>query len=462
MTDWAKSLKGQLGPDGHPYSPDSVHDWSGGLVSTWKVGNLWQKMPQVHVGGAQQGPGPLPQEREQWLEKMVAFQPGANGASTLKEFLETQRRPEWMSLKRRARKLNEQTWPLVKDWAREKVGQRVASGRGIWSLSGDVAKLSGGLISQSGVFAAWREDAGGSQPRSGQLPEGSGAPNEAEIEVLSHVALGESDTTIAAPMPGGQGVGVAGVDALDRAGAMASGDDGPPLLNYVAFGEDGADHGRLEVDLGGRVLFELSEGWENPFPQDIEMTGTFSPQHSSPDVTGMGGIDASDPGPAAVFEGSAVGAGAGLVRPGAQGVGAAEIGASDWAGAMPSGGGSDGSAGGVVDSAPPVPSVGVPVDRSLLSALVAENPAGVRELLGPVLDGDLVGFLSDPDEVRAELGRAGEPDGERLAQVTELLQVRVGHWLVENRAGLPAEVLRQRVFLPYLGQRARELQEQDP
>ncbi|MEO3778394.1 LuxR C-terminal-related transcriptional regulator [Micromonospora sp. B11E3] len=718
VTDWVKSLKGQLGPDRHPYSTLSVHLWSGGLISTGAVGRLWQKMPQVDVGGSQPGPGPLPQEREQWLEKMVAFQPGHNGASTLKEFLETQQLPEWMGLERRGGKLNEQTWPMVKDWARKKLGQRVADGRGIWSLSGDVAKLSGGLISQSGVSAAWREDAGGSQPRSGQLPEGPEAPNEAEIEVLSYVALGESNRTIAArpgltrakvrkrlasamrkldkrrrmeavaearrrgllpadnaaqgsasgaasggsavgggaglgpvvgpdqshqaspssveaievdadrwqPMPGGQGVGAAEVDAPDRAGAMASGDDGPPLLDYVAFGEDGADHGRLEVDLGGRVLSALSEGREAPAPREIEMTDNLSPQQPSPDSTGTGGIDAPDPGPAAVFEGSAFGAGAGAPvvgpvqshqaspssveaievdadrwqpMPGGQGVGAAEVDASDWAGAMPSGEGGpplldylafgdgtdhgqpevalggqawslspegreapapreiemtdnlspqqpspDSTGTGGIDAPDPAraaasegPAVGggaglVPVvgpDQSapavrlteeeievlsyvalgqsnrtigdrvgLTRGMVKKRLASAMQKLGvrsrqravdearqrgllpadnalqgsePALSvpsvGDsplraLVGLLAVSGGVRAEVGRAGEPDEGRLAAVAGLLQDRARKYLAAHVGRVPADVRRQRISLDYVKDQARELQERDP
>ncbi|TWH70642.1 LuxR C-terminal-related transcriptional regulator [Micromonospora olivasterospora] len=358
VNDWAKSLNGQPGPDDRPYDPDSVEFWSGGLIPQTSVWNLWQKMPDV-------GGSPIQLIQEQ---------------STSRDGIEMTDYPG-----------PQQPSPGATAWD----GIDAFDPAGVSASGGSAVGGGAGLVSVVGP------------DQSHQVPPFS-------VEAI------EVDADRWQPLPGGQRVDAAEVDAPGRAGAMAFGDDGPPPLNYVAFGEGGADRGRLEVDPGGRVLSALSEGRDTPSPQDAEMTGYSSPQHSSPDATGMGGIDAS--GPAGVAA-----SGGGDVPP--LGYRAA---------------GEDGRA------------------WSALSALVAEDPAGVGKLLGSVLDADLVEFLSVPDGVRAELGRGGGPDGARLARVSTFLQVRVGRWLAENRAGLPAEVLRQRVFLPYLGQRAQELQEQDP
>ncbi|MFG1951837.1 LuxR C-terminal-related transcriptional regulator [Micromonospora sp. NPDC048830] len=439
MNDWAKAMNDQRDPD-HPYSTYSVARWSGDLIPQNSVWRLWQKMPQVDVGGSQPGPVQLTKEHRDLLQKMVDFERREDGPSNLREFLKTERLPAGISLTK-VHGLNPQTSYLMDVWARMMKDKLAARPRpDIYStdaLADDIATLSGGLISKTRVGNMLRADAGGSQSRSGQLPEGSGAPGVVQAQLPFGQDASASGAAVVGGVsqgPGaGQSTGGVGEGWQSRHAAAFEVTDNPrPLLDHVAFGED------------GRAWWPLSEGQEAPAPRvfemtdspspqqplggsqiqvtqeqttsrdNIEMTDDLGPQRPSPGVSGWDGIDAVDPARAAA-------------------------------------------------SAPPVPSVGVPVHRSLLSALVAEDPASVLDFLRPVLDEDLVGFLSDPDEVRAELGRADVPDGERpLAQVTRWLQDWVRQYLTSNRAGLPAEVLRQRVFLPYLGQRARELQEQDP
>ncbi|GAA2217665.1 hypothetical protein GCM10010429_48790 [Micromonospora olivasterospora] len=96
---------------------------------------------------------------------------------------------------------------LMKEWARTKKDLKQA----------DVATLSGGLISQPGVSNAWREDASGSQSRSGQLPGAS--PEGRETRPRGDIELNDN-LSPQQPWPGAPGPG--GIDAPDPASAAAS------------------------------------------------------------------------------------------------------------------------------------------------------------------------------------------------------------------------------------------------
>ncbi|MFF5075028.1 hypothetical protein ACFY2R_28525, partial [Micromonospora olivasterospora] len=232
VDDWARSLNGQRDPDDHPYLVSSVARWSGGLIPLASVWRLWGKMPQVDGGGSQPGPVQLTEDQGDLLKKMVDFERREGGPSNLREFLEKENLPAGISLKKGRGVLNEQTLYLIDVWARMMRDKFVARDRSgtLDKLYGDIATLSGGLISKKKVRLALSATAGGSQPdaagmggidasdaavsEGSTVGAGAGAPvvgpdqsapgtlSTEEFQVLVHLAAGLTNkqiTTLMAP-----------------------------------------------------------------------------------------------------------------------------------------------------------------------------------------------------------------------------------------------------------------------
>ncbi|MFG1955952.1 LuxR C-terminal-related transcriptional regulator, partial [Micromonospora sp. NPDC048830] len=381
------------------------------------------------------------------------------------------------------------------------------------ALADDIATLSGGLISKTRVGIVLRADAGGSQSRSGQLPEGSGAPGVIQAQLPFGQDASASGAAVVGGVsqgPGaGQSTGGVGEGRQSRHAAAFEVTDNPmPLLDYLAFGDlawsplseapsprvfEMTDNPSPQQPLGGAQIQVTQE--QTTSGDDIEMTDDLGPQRPSPGVSGWDGIDAVDPARAAASGGPADGGGAGLVP---------VVGPDQSAPAVRLTTGeievlsyvAKGESNPTIGKRPGLSLAKVKkrissamrklrvrsrqeaVDgarrRGLLPADNASASVSARSGVEPALsvvsvvsvDGSplraLVGLLAVFGGVRPEVGRAGEPDGERLAAVAGLLQDRARKYLAAHVDGVPADVRRQRIYLDHVKDQARELQERDP
>ncbi|TWH69960.1 hypothetical protein JD77_04978 [Micromonospora olivasterospora] len=142
---WAQGLQGKPAPDGHPYTQDEVAELSGKLIAQESVGKYWREAAP-----------PLPPPPDH----VVTWRPGKDGPATLRAYLkrleEKGELPDRVSLTPdRQGRLGPGMAAWVKAWAQ---GCKTAPD-GHRYTQGEVATLSGKLITRESVRRYWLEEA---------------------------------------------------------------------------------------------------------------------------------------------------------------------------------------------------------------------------------------------------------------------------------------------------------------